>query len=509
MTDTAFNSSAPFLDNVLTIKHFFERNDGPAFLFAVADSFHVRQQVNESVIDYCKEQNKTIGAVELIQNIATGFLTQLRQAQEVYKDGMILTNLDALINDTEGAFAADFNQMREGLIALGIPLFIWLSKRGHDTFIQKAIDLYLRRDLSTLFFEEPAITNNSGFIERFTESAKESANFEETCTRIALLEQQLAEARTDGFSTTRLANEIVLPLIKAYVENGMLFQAKELLSEFEYDFDYNKADADSIVAKLFEKTGDFSQAIEHYEKALTKNKELFGEDDHRVALIYNNLGTVWKNKGDLNKSIDYCEKAVKIDLKLFGEENSDIATYYNNIGTAWQDKGDLEKATEYLELALKIDLKLFGNENQNIAVDYNNLGSIWSDMGDLNKSIEYYEKALKIDQNLFGEENQKIAIRYNNLGYAWSGKGDLDKAIEYYEKALKIDLRLFGDDNAKVANRYNNLGMAWEGKGNYNKAMEYLEKACKILNVLHGKDDPATNIVMQNIEFCVTNNAKK
>ena len=545
MQATESNNVSSFLENISIIKHFFEWRSSAAFLFAVSDSFYVRKQVNESVVDYCKDKGKVIGIVELEPSFERGFLSQLRQAKEKYPGGMILNNHDPLISASDGAFAADFNLMREGLIELKVPLLIWLDEQNHTLFTRKAFDLYLRRDMSTVFFEDPVIVNTPGAIERFTEKTRTSPNFEETHVRVTLLKQQLREGREDDISRHRLANEVALPLIQAYVDNSMLIEAKGLLSEFEGDFDYNKTDADSIIAGLFEKTGDYDRAISHYERSLNKDIQshgeehatiaddynhlgtvsqskgnlinaveyfekalnidvkLFGEENSKVAIRYNNLGGVLLVQGYFDKAIEYFKKALNIDIQLFGEKNSEVAIRYNNLGMAWKNKGNLDKSIEYIEKALKIDLDFFGEGNPNVAIRYSNLGCVWQEKGNVDKAIEYFEKALKINLEFFGEAHQSVAIRYNNLGLAWRDKGNWGKAIEYFEKALKIGLELFGEENPNVATCYNNLGLGWQDKGNLFFAVENLEKAYSIFLKLYGEDNPSTQIAKQNYEDCL------
>jgi len=404
MSDIVFSDPKGFPEKELTIKSVFKRAKDSAYLFAVSDSFYLRRQVNETVIAYCKELGKTIGMVELSFEAPVGFLTQLRQAKEKFPHGLILTNLDKLISATNGEFAYDFNFMREGLMELHIPLLFWLSHESHQIILWRALDLYSRRELSTVFFEDPILTKEEGFADRFAESACESGNFEENKVRIALLEQQLADAGVDDFSRYRVANEIALPLIKAYVENSMLLPAKELLREYENDFDYQKPNAEAIIANLYQKAGDFDQAIDHYERALKKNIELYGEEYLDIANDYNNLGLVWRGMGNPDKAIEFFEQALNIEIKLRGPGNQSLSTYYNNLGLAWQDKNNLDEAIDNFKKALRSCLESRDDESGNVAIYYNNLGLALQCKGNLDKAMEYLQKAYDISSKLNGKE---------------------------------------------------------------------------------------------------------
>ena len=547
---TKSNKSASFLENILTLKHFFERNDHSAFLFAVCDSYHVRKEVNEQLIAYCEGKEKQTGTVELIPDIADGFLTQLRKAKQQYNSGLILTNIDTLIDHTDGVFAYDLNHMREGLIALKTPILIWLNRQNHTIITQKAIDLYLRRDLSTLFFDDAVRPPKEGMLERFTEATREAADFEETQMRISLLEQQLEETKGDDLHRSRIANEVVLPLIKAYVQNSMLIRAKELLSEYKEDFDYKKAQAHEIIASLFKETGNLDYAILHYEKALAIYSKQNGEDSiestslynllgmtyqekgdldaailyldkaintiynqHKdenniIAIIYNNLGQVWQDKGNLNKAIEYLNRSLDIWQNNSNDENAHVAIGLNNLGNAWIENGDLNKGIDYIEKALNINLKIFGEESKNVASNYNNLGQAWQDKKDLEKALEFIIKALKIDLKLFGEESLYVARDYNNLGMAFLDLGDLDQAIKFINKSNKIDIKLLGDENLNVARDYNNLGMVFREKGDLKMAFDYLKKSYNIILKLYGASHPKTIATKKNYDLCLSEKNK-
>lgn len=500
MTTIEFNKQELYLDNVLTIKQFFNRHRSGGYIFAVTRSFALKKEVNHEVIEYCSEQNLQIGEADIKLNTDEGIFQQLQKARDEFPHGLILNNIDELMLQTQSEFVYRLNQMREALFSLHIPILIWLTPENHGSFTHKAIDLYTRRDLDTVFFQELTSEDINHLMERSEMRLGQKEDPETLRTRIALLEKQLDAARKDAeVPRNRVAKEIVLPLIKAYKELLLLSKAKELLREFENDFDKKERDAFIEFGELCYYSGNLDSAIDFFEKALKFDIETLGEESPNVAMDYNELALVFKNKGDSDKAILYLEKALAIHLKFYGEENPDVATIYNNLGAVWQDKGVLNKTISYLEKALAIDLKLYGDETLKASTRYNNLGLAWKDKGNFEKSITYLEKALTINLKLFGEKNPFTATSYNNLGLVWKRKRRLDKAIDCYEKALAIDLKLFNEGNPHLAIRYNNLATVWHDKGDLNKAKEYYEKSLQICTKLYGTDNPTTKTVQENL----------
>jgi tetratricopeptide (TPR) repeat protein len=501
MSSTELNKQEAYLDNVLTIKQFFNRHRFGGYMFAVSYSYLLKKEVNREIIEYCKDQDLTVGEARIEFGINKTSLQQLQEAKEAFKNGLILTNIDELMLLTHDEFAYQLNQMREALFALQIPILIWLTPETHRAFTHKAIDLYTRRDLDTLFFPETNIENtNRGLIERSELRLGQEEDAETLRTRIFLLEKQLEASRNDEISRERVAKEIVFPLIKAYRQMLFLEPAMHLMNEFKDEFENNNRDMLVEFGELFKEAGHLDDAFDYFEKALRIDIKDFGEESDNVAWDYNELGGVSGKEGKLDKAISYYEKALAIDLKIFGEEHPNVASNYNNLGLALGDKGDLNKAISYFEKALAINLKLFGGEHPNVASNYNNLGYAWYAKNALDKAISYFEKALAISLKIFSEEHPNVASNYNNLGLAWKDKGDLNKAINYLEKALTIDLRLFGEEHPNVAIDYNSIGTAWQDRGDLDKAKSFYYKAYNILSKTYGAEHPFTKGLKSRME---------
>ena len=58
----------------------------------------------------------------------------------------------------------------------------------------------------------------------------------------------------------------------------------------------------SNLASVYDRLGEYNQAKELHEKALTIFKKIFGEDHADVATSYNNLALVYKRLGEHNQA---------------------------------------------------------------------------------------------------------------------------------------------------------------------------------------------------------------
>jgi|GEM_PF-1590943 len=159
------------------------------------------------------------------------------------------------------------------------------------------------------------------------------------------------------------------------------------------------------------------KALKYTQEALEIAEALYTNKTLDLAIIYDNLGKIYKSI-NFQKSIDYYTESLKIKISIVGENNSIVATTYHNFGCLYRDNRILDKASYYLDKALSIGLKTFGDNHPKTAVFYFHRGILYDMQGDLIKAIECFENALNIRVEKFGinhpktTETQKVL---NNL----------------------------------------------------------------------------------------------
>jgi len=132
------------------------------------------------------------------------------------------------------------------------------------------------------------------------------------------------------------------------------------------------------------------------------------------------------------------------------------ATYHCNLGGAYRELGDLDKAKKAFEKAVELE-----PEN-----DYylNRLGKVLYYIGDYENAIDYHTKAI--------EKDPRVAVYHANLGLALRDLGKWDDAEKAYLKAVKLE-----PDNSDY---HNGLGVVCYTKGDYEKSIDSYKKAIEI-----------------------------
>ncbi|CAF0984445.1 unnamed protein product [Adineta ricciae] len=269
-----------------------------------------------------------------------------------------------------------------------------------------------------------------------------------------------------------------------FLQTGDFHQAealyRTLLMNVEED-DFNEiAFLNHQLGRVYSDMGEYSKALEYYEKDLEISKQSLPPTHSDLATSYSNIGGVYSDMGEYSKALEYYEKAHKIYAQSLPPTHPDLATSYSNIGRVYSHMGEYSKALEYYEKAHKIYAQSLPPTHPDLATSYSNIGGVYSHMGEYSKALEYYEKAHKIYAQSLPPTHPDLATSYNNIGRVYSHMGEYLKALEHYEKAHKIYAQSLPPTHPDLATSYGNIGGVYSHMGEYSKALEYYEKAHKI-----------------------------
>jgi len=153
--------------------------------------------------------------------------------------------------------------------------------------------------------------------------------------------------------------------------------------------------------------------------------------------VWTNLGTAYGNKGDFSQAREAFEKALSLD--------ANNAIIYNNLGVLYfsifrqtRQRSDYFKATEYLKKAIELD--------PGIASAYNTLGSLNEISGNLEGAFVLWEKSIELDPD--------FAFPVYNLGIAYLKKGNKSLALKYFLKYLDMSGKNISSEERQQVEAY-------------------------------------------------------
>lgn len=210
--------------------------------------------------------------------------------------------------------------------------------------------------------------------------------------------------------------------------------------------------------------GDYEQAIDYSERALTLTK-----DSLIVASAYNTIGSCKRNLGLYEESLKAYLKSIKIYDKKKDLNNQAIIN--NNIGLVYRSLEMNEKAKSYHRKAITAFEKL--KKKKGLSEAYNNMAIIYAYEDSLPSALRYFKYSLKLEEEL--KDVRGIAESLNNVGGVYYYMEEIDSALNYFTKAIKLEYSL--KNYAGLASSYNNIGDVYLYKENYTEAKKNFDSA--------------------------------
>jgi predicted ATPase/DNA-binding SARP family transcriptional activator/Tfp pilus assembly protein PilF len=188
-----------------------------------------------------------------------------------------------------------------------------------------------------------------------------------------------------------------------------------------------RAKALDAAGSLAQRQGDLERARSFYERGLE-----ICLDDHRVAIICNNLAIVMRDLGDYDRS----EELYTRSLALHRAHGSPfhIATTLNGLGVLATDRGDLARARGYFEECTAI-LESVGNA-RGAGASLHNLGEIAVRAGDVDSAAAYLRRSLALAREHGFKDLEGDSL--GALGALEDQRGDHERAEALYRESIDI-----------------------------------------------------------------------
>ena len=233
--------------------------------------------------------------------------------------------------------------------------------------------------------------------------------------------------------------------------------------------------------------GEFSQALEYYEKALKTRNRAELSDKHR-ARVLNNMGFIHFRLGNIVKARSYTGKALSIRNKL--NIPYELGLSCNTMGMLMEDYGHIQDAVDLYHRAYNAFEKADSKRGRALALL--NLGRIERVANDYEKAFKHLDEARDVFDHL--NDKDHLINTYNELGCTYrqrKGPGELLMALEYLEKSLALSIELGKffeqvDNQEDISIAYYQLALeAQNDSATYReyaeKAREYAEKVIDLI----------------------------
>lgn len=476
------NPSKDYFQKLNSINRFFTRTEAQGYIFASAIDQRLIKQINQTLIERAAEKDKTIHLLFIKNTDEWTVMQNIRELQksEEQVDGIIIGNLDEFIFKNGKALVDEVNFSREAFQALEIPILIWLTKEHLSLFSNRAVDFYTQRERSTVFFDDKVEVERNELLERrFDDDFKTEEEFKALELKIDLLKKQLKEAENGEYSRKRIANGLVLDLIKTYDEVHIYPPALELLEKYKDDI-LPTIPNYLTIGNLYHSCNKWDKAINIFNIAIELEKENGEKENLDLAILNGTKSLSLRKKGDYSNALKSLLKTIEIEEKNLNHDHPNLAASYDNIAATYRENGNIKNALIFQLKAIEIKEKILDDNHPHLARSYSELASIYNAYGKIEKALKFQLKAIKIFEKALDKNHPNLAASYNNISLVFIEKGDIENALKFQLKSIRIREKALDINHPNLAISYNNMASIYCDIGKYKEAKNYMEKAIQI-----------------------------
>lgn len=267
--------------------------------------------------------------------------------------------------------------------------------------------------------------------------------------------------------------------------------------EFEEKEDWSQASRTwSKLGKLYrDQLGQLDEAIEAFERVIVLQKAHTAEEkrDRNVAHFYNLLGGVFQRKGDYTQAISVYEEAIRLRTKVFGSQSVEVAQVLTNLGTAYRYQKDFTKALELYGEALSYRTGQTDRDWVKEGIIHNQLGEVYLEKRELDRAKVEFEMALRLFEEHAPDRLDYREVVAVNLGHVHTDMGDLEAASEWYSIALSLADSVYGSNGREAGKVRVAMGDLLVKKGHPKVALEEYQKALKAMLPNYTANDVYSN----------------
>jgi CHAT domain-containing protein len=236
------------------------------------------------------------------------------------------------------------------------------------------------------------------------------------------------------------------------------------------------------VANAFYFQGNYSSALEYYQKALAEFEKQ--KNDGSISSALGGLANSYYSLGDYDRAAEYYLKNLPLLESL--KDKAGVAATREDLGNLYRAQGDLGSALESYRLSLKAAAESGGKINT--ASVLGGIGIALSLQGDNVQALDYYQQSLT--QFRAAGDRVGMARMLVNIGNTNFLQGSYPQALDFFQQALA--LREAMGDRTGVANILLGMGSTYAAQGSYAQALQAHQKALALFEAAGEKEGMAS-----------------
>ncbi len=242
-----------------------------------------------------------------------------------------------------------------------------------------------------------------------------------------------------------------------------------------------KGEALNSMGSVARKLGDYSQARQYFEQAISLLRNVEDGKHYELALAINNLAALQVLQGELVTAVTNMRETVALLESILGPEHSYFSLSLKNLAEILIRLGQYEEAGPLQQRALRIQQKTLGPNHPYVAYTLWSLGNLAHREGRLEEAERYLRRALRIHETVHGRHSIAVASSLSRLGPVLQDQGRTVEAHSALTEALQTDLAIRPAGHPMLGRDYYELAALAHAANDRATARAHYEKALQIL----------------------------
>jgi eukaryotic-like serine/threonine-protein kinase len=254
-----------------------------------------------------------------------------------------------------------------------------------------------------------------------------------------------------------------------------------------------------LTGQVYSRLGNYNQAIDLLNRALSIRNREFGEEDITTASTKVQLATIMHKSGNYENAEPLLREALSTQRQLLSSDHPEVASTLSTLGGVLMGTGKYEEAESLLRQALQIQRRSFEGINLDVAETLNILGLLLDITGDTDAAESAMREAVEIRKALLSDLDPRVTMSLNNLGMLLRKKGDYTSAEPVYREALELKRSIYGDEHPSIATTLNGLGLLLRDMGKDEEAEPVIRESLAMRRALLDENHPRIAESLNNL----------
>ncbi|WP_232425053.1 FxSxx-COOH system tetratricopeptide repeat protein [Pseudofrankia inefficax] len=297
-----------------------------------------------------------------------------------------------------------------------------------------------------------------------------------------------------------------LPSSRALAERA-LSRNREILGEDHPDTLTSAANLASTLGELGQ--GDYAAARELAEDVLARRRQVLGEDHPDTLTAMADLAVTLRSLGDYAAARGLAQDVLARRREVLGEDHPDTLTAGAGLAATLRELRDYSAARALEENVLARRREVLGEDHPEVLTAAGNLAATLGELGDWSAARRLAEVVLARRREILGENHPDTLYAAGNLAVILWAMGGYAAARELEEGVLARRREILGENHPHTLRAAGNLAVTLWSTGHYAAARRLGEATLARSREVVGSGHPITLVVAMHLATAVRSRTMK